>query len=75
MLMCESCGEEEQDCHIAEAGLCGDCFSVAFQEEAGFFFWEKPCGHPYHSNGRVVAVCTIPHGTEHDHSNVKGWGA
>lgn len=69
-LYCESCGEAEQDCHLNDAGLCGDCFADAFREATRGFFACEPCGHPYHRGGRLVAVCVEPRGTEHAHGTV-----
>lgn len=72
ILMCETCGEAEQEVHLADAGLCGDCFAVAFREHNKGFFWSDPCGHPYFDSGtNMVAVCLKPHGTEHDHSCIR----
>lgn len=71
-LMCEICGESEQEIHLADAGLCGDCFAETFREHVKGFFWCEPCGHPhFNSGGQMVAICLRPCGEEHDHSLVR----
>lgn len=72
-LYCEQCGEPAA-IRLTDAGLCEDCFQQTFQEHVKGVFWCGPCGHPYFSRGRLVAVCLVPAGEEHDHSSVKGWG-
>lgn len=70
-LMCESCGEAEQECHLADAGMCGDCTAIAFKELTAKFFWNPPCGRPlFNKSGQMVAICTVPFGMEHDHSSI-----
>lgn len=70
-LYCEICGEAEQECHLADAGVCGDCFAKTFRQITKNYFWNAPCGHPhFNRNGELIAVCVRPTGTEHDHSDV-----
>jgi hypothetical protein len=71
-LWCEQCGEAEQEVHLADAGLCGDCFAEAFREQTKGFFWHTPCGHPhFNSKGQMMAVCVRECGSEHDHSDTR----
>ncbi len=65
-LWCEQCGEAEQEVHLSEAGLCGDCSRQIFSEILEPLLWSKPCGQPlFNREGQMVAICVIPHGTEH----------
>ena len=70
-IMCEQCGEAEQEVHLAHAGLCGDCFAQFFSDETKDMFWARVCGRPlFNEAGHMVAVCVQQHGVEHAHGNV-----
>lgn len=30
------------------------------------------CNHPYYQDGKLVARCTLPHGSEHAHGTITG---
>jgi len=69
-LWCESCGEAEQEVHSAHAGLCGDCYGKTISEVVHNYIGDHICGHPLFTNGRLVAICALPFGAEHEHGVV-----
>jgi hypothetical protein len=38
-LMCESCGEVEQEVHAEHAGLCGECYGATVAESNACDHW------------------------------------
>lgn len=69
---CETCGESEQEVTSTHAGLCGDCYGASIAQIVHEATGDRICGHPLYVAGRVVAVCTVPHGTEHAHGVIEG---
>jgi hypothetical protein len=70
-ILCEECGEQEQEIRLDYAGLCGDCFGRGVSEALVDYLGYKPCGRPLWHDGELRAICIEKHGDEHEHSGLR----
>lgn len=68
---CESCGEAEVEVRSTYAGLCGDCYGASVSQVLLETTGDHICGHPIFHDGRLVAICFEPHGSEHTHGTYR----
>lgn len=64
------CGEDKAEVALKHANLCGDCAAITLRHELEDVFPFSVCGQPLFANGRLIAVCVMKYGEEHDHSRL-----
>lgn len=64
---CEQCGEDEAEVILKYANLCGDCTAKTLRYELTEIFPYPICGQPIFRNHRIIGICCVRYGQEHDH--------